>query len=93
MLPVTSTAFAEQQWPGKEEEDKGEKDEPEQSKQDEDSRKEMSPEQKYLHQQLLEEVETMRNFQNNDGKPDGDLKLLDKDAIQQLESGLSVEDQ
>ena len=54
---------------------------------------ELTREEKYLLQQLEEEIDTVRGFQNNDGRPEGSLKSLGGDALQQLESSLSVEDQ
>ena len=53
----------------------------------------MSIEQKRFYERLTEEIETISSFENNDGRPSGELKLLDAGALQQLESGLSVEDQ
>lgn len=53
----------------------------------------MLPEETRFYDSLMREMETMRGFQNNDAMPDGDLKLLDGDALQQLESALAIEDQ
>lgn len=53
----------------------------------------MLPEERRFYDNLVREMDTMRGFQNNDGTPDGDLKLLDGDALQQLESALAIEDQ
>ncbi|KAJ3533482.1 hypothetical protein NM688_g7276 [Phlebia brevispora] len=94
VLPVDSVAFSSQDWPGKNHE-KGEGDK--QQKQDEsDSKKpqlDTSLEEKRFHDKLVEELNTIRNFQNDDGHPEGDLQLLDGDALMQLASGLCVEDQ
>ena len=90
---MKSTAFADQDWPGKEQEKKPQ---PKQQKDDGASDQkppEMTPMQQYFLDRLQEEMQTMRSFQNNDGRPEGDLKLLDTDALDQLESGVSVEDQ
>lgn len=93
MLPVKSTAFAEQPWPGKQtKEEDGSPRKAEENKA-QAKRPDMSEQEQKFYDQLVQEMEVERSFQNNDGKPDGDLKLLDKDALEQLESRLSVEDQ
>lgn len=53
----------------------------------------MSPEEKRFYDNLIKEMDTIRNFNYNDAQPDGELRLLDRDALQQLESALAVEDQ
>ncbi|TFY58429.1 hypothetical protein EVJ58_g6427 [Rhodofomes roseus] len=47
--------------------------------------------QKFL-QKLIEEMRTLDSFKNNPGEPKGELKLLDGDALDQLESRLSIDD-
>ena len=56
-------------------------------------RPELASREKRFLDSLMEEMETMRNFRNNDAKPEGDLQLLDGDALQQLESSLAIDDQ
>ncbi|KAI0826162.1 Oxidoreductase, molybdopterin-binding domain-containing protein [Irpex lacteus] len=46
-----------------------------------------------MYDSLLKEMETRRNFQNNVGRPDSDLKPPDSTALEQLESRYSIEDQ
>ena len=61
---------------------------------DQEKEREMTPEERKFYNKLIEEITTIRHFQNNDGQPNGELKTLaDKDALVQLESGLSLEDQ
>ncbi|GJE93762.1 molybdopterin binding oxidoreductase [Phanerochaete sordida] len=100
VLPVKSTAFNEQDWPGKKKEDEenkdedgGDKEEEEPAQADEKKEPEMSPETKKFYDQLWEEGEVQKKWQNNDAEPKEDLKLLDQDAMEQLESTLSVDDQ
>lgn len=136
-MPIKSTAFSEQDWPGKKEqeekakkkaaekdaddkndagdngtekkgdnsdaaeENSGKKDEPQTDGGDEDDldkkqkakKEEMSPDQERFLEQLLDEMRVQTSMQNNDAQPIGDLKLLDEDALAQLESCLAVEDQ
>ena len=53
----------------------------------------MSSEQKKFYDQLVQENAIQKKWQNNDAEPQGELKLLDQDALEQLESSLSAEDQ
>lgn len=41
----------------------------------------------------MREMRTLDAFNNNPGEPKGELKLLDGDALEQLESRLSIDDQ
>ena len=130
VLPVKSTAFSEQEWPGKkaQEDEDQEKQSPKQQddtkrvfEKDDSEEKdivsrdeaqangknnnlakvkkrskkgpEMSLEEKRFLDQLLEEMNVQQSMPNNDARPAGELKLLDKDALEQLESCLAVEDQ
>lgn len=96
VLPVKSTAFGEQDWPKKKKEENGEKEggkNDARSEPKKESIPEMSPEEKKLYDQLVQESDIQRNWQNNDAEPTEELKLLDRDAMEQLESCLSVEDQ
>jgi hypothetical protein len=103
VLPVKSTAFSEQTWPGKK------TDEDKQSKNDKASKKTetkdnqksgnenkgsiLTEEQKRFYHLLENEIRQVRFMQMNDGKPSGELKALDTEAWKQLESRLSDEDQ
>ncbi|KAI0831873.1 hypothetical protein BC628DRAFT_1310601 [Trametes gibbosa] len=49
-------------------------------------------EQRFLYR-ILEEFRTVARFRNDPGTPKGELKLLDGDVDEQLESRLSVDDQ
>ncbi|OJT12411.1 Nitrate reductase [NADH] 1 [Trametes pubescens] len=50
-------------------------------------------EQQQFLDKVLEEFRTIKAFTHNPGVPKGELKLLDSDAFDQLESRLSVDDQ
>lgn len=50
-------------------------------------------EQQQFLNKLLDEFRTIKSFAHNPGVPKGELKLLDDDALDQLESRLSVDDQ
>lgn len=68
------------------------------TKEDNNSEKEnqgpkMTDEQHAFLDQLLEEMRMVESFQNNPAEPKDDLKLLDGNALQQLESSLSIDDQ
>ena len=93
ILPVKSTVFSEQEWPNKKHENNNER--PPQSTTDgEKKQRDMTLEERKFYDKLVEEITTIRQFQNNDGQPVGDLKTLsDKDVLVQLESGVSLEDQ
>lgn len=54
---------------------------------------ELSDEQRMFIDKLLAEMDMVASFKNNPGRPTGELKLLDHDALQQLESRLSIDDQ
>ena len=54
---------------------------------------ELSEEEQRFLDKLLAEMDTVASFKNNPGQPQGDLKLLDGDALEQLESHLSIDDQ
>lgn len=54
---------------------------------------ELSDEQRTFIDKLLAEMDMVASFKNNPGRPIGELKLLDHDALQQLESRLSIDDQ
>ncbi|KAI0819144.1 hypothetical protein BC628DRAFT_1404234 [Trametes gibbosa] len=54
---------------------------------------ELSSEHDVFVDKLLIEMETVAAFRNNPGQPEGELKLLDGDALRQLESHLSIDDQ
>ncbi|KAI0325977.1 hypothetical protein GY45DRAFT_1374345 [Cubamyces sp. BRFM 1775] len=54
---------------------------------------ELSAEEQRFLDKLLAEMDTVASFKNNAGQPQGDLKLLDGDALEQLESHLSIDDQ
>ncbi|KAI0358058.1 hypothetical protein OH77DRAFT_1502602 [Trametes cingulata] len=54
---------------------------------------ELTDEQRRFLDKLLAEMETIASFKNNPGLPKGELKLLDVNALQQLESRLSIDDQ
>ncbi|KAI0630736.1 hypothetical protein C8Q77DRAFT_1062963 [Trametes polyzona] len=53
----------------------------------------VSEEQQRFLNKLLEEFRTVKSFTHNPGVPKADLKLLDGNALDQLESRLSVDDQ
>ncbi|KAI0675969.1 hypothetical protein C8Q78DRAFT_360877 [Trametes maxima] len=53
----------------------------------------LSDEQLRFHDKLVEEFRTIRAFKSNPGVPKSELKSLDGDALDQLESRLSVDDQ
>ena len=96
VLPVKSTAFSEQQWPGKKVTNGTPQDNEHPKKRTEaiqSKLSDMSPKDKRFLEQLLEEMNVQQSWQNNDGRPVGELKLLDEDALEQLESCLSVDDQ
>ncbi|KAH9920934.1 uncharacterized protein B0H18DRAFT_1190512 [Fomitopsis serialis] len=54
---------------------------------------ELTDEQQRFLERLIEEMRTIDSFKNNPGQPKGELKLLDGDALEQLESRLSIDDQ
>lgn len=89
-------AFSEQEWPGKKVV-KGESQGKKISKKEVEETKrkgaEMTFQERRFLEQLLEEMTVQMSWQNNDGKPAGELRLLDQDALEQLESRLSVDDQ
>ncbi|KAI0073788.1 hypothetical protein K474DRAFT_1602723 [Panus rudis PR-1116 ss-1] len=58
-----------------------------------DSLDALSEDQRSFLEKFTAEMKTMESFMNNLGEPKGDLKLLDGDAHEQLESLLSVDDQ
>ncbi|KAL1944973.1 hypothetical protein VTO73DRAFT_2593 [Trametes versicolor] len=60
---------------------------------DEAKEPELSDEQRAFIDKLLAEMDMVASFKNNPGRPIGELKLLDHDALQQLESRLSIDDQ
>ena len=77
---MKSTAFSDQDWPGKKAEKKGggegrdeDKDDVEDDGARPDDKPEMSPEDKRLFDMLVQEEETQRAFGNNDGKPEGNF--------------------
>lgn len=92
VLPVASDAFGKQRWPGKKEETSKKNDKPQDAKKPL-AKPPLSNEEQRMYDNLLKEMDTRRNFQNDVGKPDGDLKPLDTTALEQLESRLSIEDQ
>ncbi|KAI0340404.1 hypothetical protein BDW22DRAFT_1334308 [Trametopsis cervina] len=92
VLPLSSDAFAKQDWPGKNDGEKHEEAKPENA-QPKQFRPEMSQEGQRFYSKLIEEMELQRSFENNVGRPDGELKALDATALQQLESRLSIDDQ
>ena len=53
----------------------------------------MTDDQRTFLDQLLAEMHMIESFKNNPAEPQDDLKLLDSDALQQLESRLSIDDQ
>lgn len=53
----------------------------------------ISIEEAEFRSQVLAEFRTIASFKNNLGIPSGDLKALDGDALEQLESHLSIDDQ
>ncbi len=53
----------------------------------------ISTEEREFQSRILAEFRTIATFKNNLGVPDGDLKLLDGDALEQLDSALSIDDQ
>ncbi len=53
----------------------------------------ISTEGREFHSKILAEFRTIAAFKNNLGVPNGDLKLLDGDALEQLDSALSIDDQ
>ncbi|KAI0659447.1 hypothetical protein C8Q70DRAFT_1053815 [Cubamyces menziesii] len=73
-----------------EKKDKGEEGETKDSKPDKPP---LSDEEHSFLDKLLAEMDTVSSFKNNPGQPQGDLKLLDGDALEQLESHLSIDDQ
>ncbi len=52
-----------------------------------------SDEQRAFLKRISEEFLTIKSFKNNLGEPKCALKLLDGDALEQLESHLSIDDQ
>lgn len=57
------------------------------------SKPKLSSEEQAFFDNVVKEMDVQRSFQNNEGRPDDDLKLLDATALEQLESCLSVDDQ
>ena len=53
----------------------------------------MTDEQRAFLDKLLAEMRLIESFKNNTGEPKGELELLDQDALKQLESRLSIDDQ
>lgn len=89
-------AFSEQEWPGKKVvkcEGQGQKNSKKEAEETKRKGVEMTFQESGFLEQLLEEMTVQTSWQNNDGKPVGELKLLDQDALEQLESRLSVDDQ
>ncbi|OJT14472.1 Nitrate reductase [NADH] 1 [Trametes pubescens] len=60
---------------------------------DESKEPELSDEQRIFINKLLAEMDMVASFKNNPGRPTGELKLLDHDALRQLESRVSIDDQ
>ncbi|KAI0717397.1 hypothetical protein C8T65DRAFT_717276 [Cerioporus squamosus] len=54
---------------------------------------ELTDEQRAFLDQIIAEMHLVESFKNNPAEPKDDLKLLDSDALQQLESRLSIDDQ
>ena len=54
---------------------------------------ELTEDQQKLLDGIMQEMRTLDAFHNNPGQPTGELKLLDGDALDQLESRLSIDDQ
>ena len=54
---------------------------------------ELTDEQQVFLDRLFEEMHQVESFKNNPGRPEGELKTLDADAVLQLESHLSIDDQ
>ncbi|RDX54486.1 hypothetical protein OH76DRAFT_1461500 [Lentinus brumalis] len=54
---------------------------------------ELTEEQQAFLDQIISEMRLVEYFKNNPAEPKDDLKLLDSDALQQLESRLSIDDQ
>ncbi|KAI0746771.1 hypothetical protein C8Q80DRAFT_795793 [Daedaleopsis nitida] len=53
----------------------------------------LSDDQRDFFAKISQEFRNIRSFKNNPGEPKGDLKYLDGDAPEQLESCLSIDDQ
>ncbi|CDO69334.1 hypothetical protein BN946_scf184746.g15 [Trametes cinnabarina] len=53
----------------------------------------LTDEQQKFLDKLLVEMATVESFKNNPGHPKGELQLLDEEALEQLESRLSIDDQ
>lgn len=53
----------------------------------------MTDEQQSFLDKLLAEMRLIESFKNNTAEPQGELKLLDQEALHQLESRLSIDDQ
>lgn len=76
--------------------EEGSKAKPEDDKSEENKKPnepELTEDQQKLLDGIMQEMRTLDAFHNNPGQPTGELKLLDGDALDQLESRLSIDDQ
>lgn len=108
VLPVSEADIKNQDWPGKKKDDKGQsktKDNAEdqpggekanghaESQDNKTDGPELTDDQRVFLDKLIAEMHLVESFKNNPGRPKGELKLLNGDALQQLESHLSIDDQ
>lgn len=102
VLPVTEDEIKSQDWPGRKRDGEAPSAEKQRSevmgedKEDEEAKKqepELNSEQQVFLDRLFHEIHEVESFKNNPGEPQAKLALLGGDAVKQLESHLSIDDQ